>query len=109
VAKEAHSKAVRTREGVAAMNKNQTERPTASKGDKTPLGAALERDKQFNAELETADDAMKPQLVAAYKELIIEQLVKFLQVTNDPHTLGFLDINIAVGHQTAGRFSEREK
>jgi hypothetical protein len=45
---------------------------------------AVEREKRFHAELKTADPAMAAQLLGAWKELIMGEMVKLLQATNDP-------------------------
>jgi hypothetical protein len=45
---------------------------------------AVERGKRFHAELKTADPAMAAQLLGAWKELIMGEMVKLLQATNDP-------------------------
>ena len=65
----------------------------------TTLGNAQERGKRFYAELKTADDAMAAQLLAAWKELIIDELVNLLRVTKDPLVLQVLDENIAIGQE----------
>ena len=65
----------------------------------TTLGVAQERGKRFYAELKTADDAMAAQLLAAWKELIMDELVKLLRVTKDPLVLQVLDENIAIGQE----------
>ena len=57
----------------------------------TTLGVAQERGKRFYAELKTADDAMAAQLLAAWKELIMDELVNLLRVTKDPLVLQVLD------------------
>jgi hypothetical protein len=71
---------------------DQTERMTT-------LGVAQERGKRIYAELKTADDAMAAQLLAAWKELIMDELVKLLRVTKDPLVLQVLDENVAIGQE----------
>ena len=63
------------------------------------LGVAQERGKRFYAELKRADDAMATQILAAWKELIMDELVKLLRVTKDPLVLQVLDENIAIGQE----------
>ena len=57
---------------------------------------AVERGKRFHAELKTADPAMAAQLLGAWKELIMGEMVKLLQATNDPKILQLADENIAL-------------
>jgi hypothetical protein len=57
---------------------------------------AVERGKRFHAELKTADSAMAAQLLGAWKELIMGEMVKLLQATNDPKILQLADENIAL-------------
>lgn len=57
---------------------------------------AVERGKRFHAELKTADPAMTAQLLGAWKELIMGEMVKLLQATNDPKILQLADENIAL-------------
>lgn len=65
----------------------------------TTLAVAQERGKRFYAELKAADDAMVAQLLAAWKEVIMDELVKLLRVTKDPLVLQVLDENIAIGQE----------
>jgi len=65
----------------------------------TTLEVAQERGKRFYAELKRADDTMAAQLLAAWKELIMDELVKLLRVTKDPLVLQVLDENIAIGQE----------
>ena len=57
---------------------------------------AVERGKRFHAELKTADSVMTAQLLGAWKELIMGEMVKLLQATNDPKILQLADENIAL-------------
>ena len=62
----------------------------------TGFHMAVERGKRFHAELKTADPAMAAQLLGAWKELIMGEMVKLLQATNDPKILQLADENIAL-------------
>ena len=63
----------------------------------TLLGAAQERGKRFETELEEADDAIRNQLLATWKGLILEEMVELFAITDDPQILRCLDSNIALG------------
>ena len=82
---------------------------TAMKESSSILGIAQERAERFQAEIKGADEAMAAQLLAAWKEVIMGELVKTLQATKDLHTIAFLDINIAVGQETEKFEQSRRK
>ena len=63
----------------------------------TLLGAAQERAKRFETDLKEADDAIRNQLLATWKGLILEQMVELFAITDDPQILRCLDSNIALG------------
>ena len=63
----------------------------------TLLGAAQERGKRFETELKEADDAIRNQLLATWKGLILEEMVELFAITDDPQILRCLDSNIALG------------
>jgi hypothetical protein len=63
------------------------------------LGAAQERGKRFETELKDADDAIRNQLLATWKELILEEMVELFAITDDPQILRCLDSNIALGQE----------
>jgi len=63
----------------------------------TLLGAAQERGKRFETELKEADDAIRNQLLATWKGLILEEIVELFAITDDPQILRCLDSNIALG------------
>ena len=63
----------------------------------TLLGAAQERGKRFESELKEADDAIRNQLLATWKGLILEEMVELFAITDDPQILRCLDSNIALG------------
>ena len=63
----------------------------------TLLGAAQERGKRFETELKEADEAIRNQLLATWKGLILEEMVELFAITDDPQILRCLDSNIAVG------------
>jgi hypothetical protein len=65
----------------------------------TLLGAAQERGKRFETELKDADDAVRNQLLATWKELILEEMVELLAITDDLQILRCLDTNIALGQE----------
>jgi hypothetical protein len=77
----------------------QTKEVASEEGD--PLGIALERGERFEAELRTVDAVVRSQLLSAWKELIIEEMVGLLRVTDDVLTLRCLDNQIAVGKGNA--------
>jgi hypothetical protein len=54
----------------------------------------------LTAELKTADPAMAAQVLGAWKELIMGEMVKLLQATNDPKILQLADENIALAQGT---------
>jgi hypothetical protein len=61
-----------------------------------PLKRAVKRSENFKAEITRADPVMAIQLIAAWKEIIMEQFVKALGRTDDLDDLGFLDVNPAL-------------
>ena len=63
----------------------------------TLLGAAQERAKRFETDLKEADDAIRNQLLATWKGLILEEMVELFAITDDPQILRCLDSNIALG------------
>jgi hypothetical protein len=63
----------------------------------TLLGAAQDRGKRFETELKDADAAIRNQLLATWKELILEEMVKLFAISDDPQILRCLDSNIALG------------
>jgi hypothetical protein len=65
----------------------------------TLLGAAQERGKRFEIKLKEADDAIRNQLLATWKELILEEMVELFASTDDPQILRCLDSNIALGQE----------
>ena len=65
----------------------------------TLLGAAQERGKRFETELKDADGAIRNQLLATWKELILEEMVKLFAISDDPQILRCLDSNIALGQE----------
>ena len=65
----------------------------------TLLGAAHERGKRFETELKEADDAIRNQLLATWKGLILEEIVELFAITDDPQILRCLDSNIALGEE----------
>ena len=65
----------------------------------TLLGAAQERGKRFETELKEADDAIRNQLLATWKGLILEEMVELFAITDDPQILRCLDSNIALGEE----------
>jgi hypothetical protein len=65
----------------------------------TLLGAAQERGKRFETDLEEADDAIRNQLLATWKGLILEEMVELFAITDDPQILRCLDSNIALGRE----------
>src|SRR5215467_10889375 len=71
----------------------------------TLLGAAQERGKRFETELKEADDAIRNQLLATWKGLILEEMVELFAITDDPQILRCLDSNIALG----GAITRRKK
>lgn len=56
---------------------------------------ADERVDNFPAEIRNADDATAGQLIASWKETILEELAKFLSATKDLKALAALDTTIA--------------
>lgn len=69
----------------------------------TLLGAAQERAKRFETDLKKADDAIRNQLLAMWKGLILEEMVELFAITNDPQILRCLDSNIALGGEISRR------
>jgi hypothetical protein len=65
----------------------------------TLLGAAQERGKRFETELKDADDSIRNQLLATWKELILERMVELFATTDDPQILRCLDSSIALGQE----------
>jgi hypothetical protein len=65
------------------------------------LGAAQERGKRFETKLKEADDAIRNQLLATWKELILEETIELFAITDDPQILRCLDSNIALGQEIA--------
>ena len=65
----------------------------------TLLGAAQERGKRFKTDLKKADDAIRNQLLAMWKGLILEEMVELFAITDDPQILRCLDSNIALGEE----------
>jgi hypothetical protein len=65
----------------------------------TLLGAAQDRGKRFETELKDADAAIRNQLLATWKELILEEMVKLFAISDDPQILRCLDSNIALGQE----------
>ena len=64
----------------------------------TLLGAQ-ERGKRFETQLKEADDAIRNQLLATWKGLILEEMVELFAITDDPQILRCLDSNIALGEE----------
>ena len=62
----------------------------------TPLGAALDRLKRFEAALPNLDAAMRAQLISAWKEQILDDLIDLFKRTDDPRDLSNVDRAIAV-------------
>jgi hypothetical protein len=69
----------------------------------TLLGAAQERAKRFETDLKKADDAIRNQLLAMWKGLILEEMVELFAITNDPQILRCLDSHIALGGEISRR------
>jgi hypothetical protein len=69
----------------------------------TLLGATQERGKRFETELKEADDAVRNQLLATWKGLILEEMVELFAITDDPQILRCLDSNIALGRAITRR------
>src|SRR5262252_11175186 len=65
----------------------------------TLLGAVQERGKRFETYLKEADDAVRNQLLATWKGLILEEMVELFAITDDPQILRCLDSNIALGEE----------
>ena len=65
----------------------------------TLLGAAQERGKRLETELKDVDDTVRNQLLATWKELILEEMVELFAITDDPQVLRYLDSNIALGQE----------
>ena len=65
----------------------------------TLLGAVQERGKRFETQLKEADDAIRNQLLATWKGLILEEMVELFAITDDPQILRCLDSNIALGEE----------
>jgi hypothetical protein len=69
----------------------------------TLLGAAQERGKRFETKLKDAEDFDRNQLLATWKELILESMVELFAITDDPQILRCLDNNIALGQELTRR------
>ena len=69
----------------------------------TLLGAAQQRGKRFETYLKEADDAVRNQLLATWKGLILEEMVELFAITDDPQILRCLDSNIALGGEIIRR------
>jgi hypothetical protein len=67
------------------------------------FGESLRRVKQFKGELKTADPTRRANLLNAWKEEIIHNLIDCLNVTEDLEALGMLDITIAAGFPECAR------
>ena len=65
-------------------------------GDKDPLRIALRRSDSFQAEIQSADPITARQLLAAWKEIIIENCVKAVRETNHLDALATLDSQAGV-------------
>ena len=65
------------------------------------LDASLDRLHRFNEELKNCDSAARFQLLAAWKELIMENLVELLAATNDVDSLSNIDRAIALSRDIA--------
>jgi hypothetical protein len=63
---------------------------------KNRLEAAQERENRFKREFKKVDQPMKAQLLGAWKELLIEEFIRTMKVTEDPELLGALDSQIAL-------------
>lgn len=73
------------------------------------LKEALARGNRFEAELKTPDPATRAHLVAAWKELILDQLVDLFRVTDDLGILRIVDQFIALGQDIqAGELHRRD-
>jgi hypothetical protein len=72
------------------------------------LGMALRRNERFERELAESDQAMRAQLLSAWKETIFEEFVAALKSTDELQSLGHLDRNIAVVLDLAAYKSELE-
>ena len=64
--------------------------------DKDPHHIALRRSERFKAEIESADPITARQLLAAWKEIIIENCVKAVRETNHLDALATLDSQAGV-------------
>ena len=53
--------------------------------------------KTIETQLKEADDAIRNQLLATWKGLILEEMVELFAITDDPQILRCLDSNIALG------------
>jgi hypothetical protein len=60
------------------------------------LKSSRERSERFEAEIKTAQPAMAKQLIAAWKEIIIENFMDAVRKDIDPQGLATLDSNIAL-------------
>jgi hypothetical protein len=69
----------------------------------TLIGAAQERGKRFETELKDADHSLRNQLLARWKEIILERMVELFAITDDPQILRCLDSNIALGQEITRR------
>jgi hypothetical protein len=65
----------------------------------TLLGPTQERGKRLETELKDVDDTVRNQLLATWKELILEEMVELFATTDDPQVLRYLDSNIALGQE----------
>lgn len=70
----------------------------------------MDRSKRFQREIKAADQAMKAQLLGAWKEALLERAATALKATNDPKLLSLFDTNLALVEEFIGtpRASDRE-
>ena len=60
------------------------------------MGEALDRLKKFEAELPNLDAPMRAQLISAWKEQILDDLIDLFKRTDDPRDLSNVDRAIAL-------------
>ncbi len=65
------------------------------------LDASLSRAHRFKEELNNCDSTARFHLLAAWKELIMDNLVELLRATSDVDSLAHLDRAIALSHELA--------
>jgi hypothetical protein len=68
---------------------------------KSKLKASLERGKTFKSELKTCDPATAAQLIAAWKEFILEEMLGLFRMSNDVDWLHVIDNNIGAARDCA--------